>query len=548
MATARAKISNDLPHDQEKHLSFAKPLKIAVIGGGTRCAALLTLLEKNRLREVPIEVVAVADHNPDAPGLKEAKRRGIYTTRDFRKLVNLPEVDLIIELTGNEKLLEEVLPFLPPQVQVLDYAISKLLGEIILLSEGCNECNIELNFTKSFVAALWNSVADRILLIDEDYKIIDINPSMLAILGAKRADVIGRYCYQVMHQSMSPCNTARRPCPLQETLRTGLSAQAIHEHHDPNTGITYYEVVTYPFPHREGEKMMVIEIFRDITSEFKEQVDATTKRIKKNLARLVHEDKMIALGKLVASSVHEINNPISGIHALSKLMYSKLEEGGILTDDDLVEFKNYLALISKESARCGEIVSNLLSFSRQQKMEARKVDINEILRTVLTLCRHRMSLQKIELEEHLSEDLPEVIGDYNHIQQCFINVVFNAIEAMPEGGTLTVRTRYEAEKKKVRVDICDTGCGIPEENISRIFEPFFSTKTDDKGVGLGLSVVYGIMREHRGSIFVDSKPGEGTCFIIRFPEAGVNNNGVLKERNHKKRTPGSGGKKDCSCQ
>ncbi|RLA96795.1 MAG: hypothetical protein DRG83_16970 [Deltaproteobacteria bacterium] len=526
-----------------RSLTFSKPLKIAVIGGGTRCAALLSLLEKDRLRDVPIEIVAVADHNPDAAGFREAKKRGIYTTEDFRELVNFPEVDLIIELTGNEKLLKEVLPYLPPQVQILDYAISKLLGEIILLSEGCHECNVELDFTRNFVAALWNSVADRILLLDEDYKIIDINPSMQSILGAKRSDVIGRYCYQVMHQSLSPCNTAKRPCPLQETLKTGLSAQAIHEHHDPNKGVIYYEVVTYPFPHREGQKMMVIEIFRDITSEVKEQVDATTKRIKKNLARLVHEDKMIALGKLVASSVHEINNPISGIHALSKLMYSKLEEGRTLNEDDLEEFRNYLALISKESARCGEIVSNLLSFSRQQKMEARKVNINEILQTVLTLCRHRMSLQKIELEEELADDLPEVIGDYNHIQQCFINVVFNAIEAMPEGGKLTVRTRYEKEKKKIRIDICDTGCGIPEENISRIFEPFFSTKTDDKGVGLGLSVVYGIIREHRGSIFVDSKVGKGTCFIIRFPEAGPNDNGVLKEKPGKNKKRQSNKKK-----
>ena len=526
-----------------RSLTFSKPLKIAVIGGGTRCAALLSLLEKDRLRDVPIEIVAVADHNPDAAGFREAKKRGIYTTEDFKELVNFPEVDLIIELTGNEKLLEEVLPYLPPQVQILDYAISKLLGEIILLSEGCHECNVELDFTRNFVAALWNSVADRILLLDEDYKIIDINPSMQSILGAKRSDVIGRYCYQVMHQSLSPCNTAKRPCPLQETLKTGLSAQAIHEHHDPNKGVIYYEVVTYPFPHREGQKMMVIEIFRDITSEFKEQVDATTKRIKKNLARLVHEDKMIALGKLVASSVHEINNPISGIHALSKLMYSKLEEGRTLNEEDLEEFRNYLALISKESARCGEIVSNLLSFSRQQKMEARKVNINEILQTVLTLCRHRMSLQKIELEEELADDLPEVIGDYNHIQQCFINVVFNAIEAMPEGGKLTVRTRYEKEKKKIRIDICDTGCGIPEENISRIFEPFFSTKTDDKGVGLGLSVVYGIIREHRGSIFVDSKVGKGTCFIIRFPEAGPNDNGVLKEKPGKNKKRQSNKKK-----
>ena len=232
---------------------------------------------------------------------------------------------------------------------------------------------------------------------------------------------------------------------------------------------------------------------------------------------MVHEDKMIALGKLVASSVHEINNPIAGIHTLARLMLRTLDEDQ-LAADDIEEFRRYLELIAHESSRCGQIVSNLLSFSRQKELERRPVDINDIIRSVVLLCKHRMDLQGIAIHEELDSDLPEITGDYNQIQQCLMNLIFNAMEAMPDGGKLTLRTHFHRKNHMVHVKVSDTGCGIPQENLSAIFEPFFSTKEETKGVGLGLSVVHGIIRDHQGNIYVESEVGMGSTFNIRFPE------------------------------
>jgi signal transduction histidine kinase len=224
---------------------------------------------------------------------------------------------------------------------------------------------------------------------------------------------------------------------------------------------------------------------------------------------------MIALGKLVASAVHEINNPLSGIHALARLMRRQLEDG--LSPQDLETFRYYLGLIDTESARCSSIVSNLLSFSRQQKLEWVFFDLNEVVEKVVLLSKHKMELQHIQLHLELEENLPQMKGDPSQIQQCLINLIFNAMEAMPDGGRLIIRTFHDAWRNQLRLEVEDTGVGIPEDKVSQIFEPFFSTKSQDKGVGLGLSVVYGIIKEHRGSIYVKSDVGKGTNFILRFP-------------------------------
>ena len=304
---------------------------------------------------------------------------------------------------------------------------------------------------------------------------------------------------------------------MKETLKTGLSAHAIHEHLDRQNRPRYLEIFTYPLKNTYDQVNMVFEFYRDITHELESRLERKARQVKKDLAKLVHEDKMIALGKLVASSVHEINNPISGIHTLARLMLRTLEEEKA-SAQDLQEFNRYLKLIAHESARCGQIVSNLLSFARQKEVKLRACNINDIIISVVVLVRHRLQLQNIMIRTLLDPSLPEIIGDNNQIQQCLMNLVFNAMEAMPDGGTLTLATHFNRKNHMVHVKVSDTGCGIPEENLSIIFEPFFSTKEEGKGVGLGLSVVYGIIREHQGTIFVDSKVGSGSTFTIRFPK------------------------------
>jgi len=490
---------------------------IAIIGGGTRCHDLLEMLAHDRFKHLKAKIVAVADIDPEAPGFLFAQQQGIYTTTDYRDLPHLDNLDLIIELTGKEGLLQDLIKNKPPQAQVLDYTISRLISDMVNFKGEYKARERDLDLSQTMINTLFAGIREPLFLLQQDYRILDANEPMLNLLGLPKEEVVGRTCHEISHRSLQPCNTKACHCPMKETLKTGLSAHAIHEHLDRENQPRYLEVLTYPLKNNYDQVDMVFEFYRDITDDLESRLERKAREVKKDLARLVHEDKMIALGKLVASSVHEINNPIAGIHTLAKLMLRTLDEDQ-LEAEDLEQFRRYLELVAHESSRCGQIVSNLLSFSRQKEMVRRPVEINDIIRSVILLCQHRMQLQNIDIQDELDLDLPEITGDYNQIQQCIMNLIFNAMEAMPDGGKLTLNTSFKRKSRMVHINISDTGCGIPEENLSVIFEPFFSTKEESQGVGLGLSVVYGIIREHQGKIYVESEVGTGSTFTIRFPK------------------------------
>lgn len=231
-------------------------------------------------------------------------------------------------------------------------------------------------------------------------------------------------------------------------------------------------------------------------------------------AKILHQDKMMSLGRLAASVVHEINNPLSGILNYARLMKRILERGRP-DDEQLEKFRRHLELIDTETSRCSRIVSNLLSFSRHSRIEFTDVDIRELLERSALLSRHKLELQNVTLDVATAPDLPRVRGDANQLQQCIINLVFNALDAMPQGGRLELSATPESTAVVVRVR--DTGPGIDPDILAHIFEPFFTTKKEGHGTGLGLSTVYGIVERHGGTVDVHSRPGDGTAFTITLP-------------------------------
>jgi len=232
--------------------------------------------------------------------------------------------------------------------------------------------------------------------------------------------------------------------------------------------------------------------------------------------KLIQEDRMISLGKLVASSAHEINNPIQGVLTFSHLILDILNKEAP-GSADLNSIKKHVTLMSQELERCGTIVSGLLSFARESSVEYLKTDINEVLKAVITLVRHKMKLHDITLNLSLSP-LPVIIsGDANQLQQCFLNLIFNAIEAIETFGEINIYSKFDPSGNKALIEIHDTGCGIPEEYIDHIFDPFFTTKQEGEGTGLGLSIVYGVVKNHRGNIKTESSKGQGSIFILTFP-------------------------------
>ncbi len=233
-------------------------------------------------------------------------------------------------------------------------------------------------------------------------------------------------------------------------------------------------------------------------------------------ARLLHQDKMISLGRLAASVVHEINNPLAGVLNYARLML-KIMKRGPLTEEYQDKFSSYLNLMENETDRCSKIVSSLLAFSRKSELDFTEVSINELVEKCLMLSGHKLKLSNIALERQLYDGLPMVRGDYNQLQQSIINLIFNSIDAMPQGGKLLVTTAHNPKDRVVSIQVKDTGCGIGREDLPHIFEPFFTTKSEGQGLGLGLSMVEGIIERHKGSINVVSELGKGTTFTLKLP-------------------------------
>ena len=223
--------------------------------------------------------------------------------------------------------------------------------------------------------------------------------------------------------------------------------------------------------------------------------------------QLLQAEKLSSLGLLAAGIAHEVNTPITGISSYTQMLLKETPESD--------RRKRVLEKIEKQTFRAAEIVNGLLNFARMNGSEFKALDVNNLIHESLLLLEHQLRQNHIQIESEYDRSLPHVYGNGGKLQQVFINLFLNARDAMPSGGALSVKTGMN--DSMVMVDIWDTGVGISQENIKRIYDPFFTTKTTGKGTGLGLAVTYGILQEHGGRIFVDSSPGTGTHFKIKLP-------------------------------
>jgi two-component system, NtrC family, sensor kinase len=255
-----------------------------------------------------------------------------------------------------------------------------------------------------------------------------------------------------------------------------------------------------------------------LTQQLESKVEERTEQLKAANLKLLQSDRMASLGKLSASVAHEINNPISGILNLSMLLQRILQDDGV-PSGRVEEFRRYLSQVVNETTRVGRIVSDLLTFSRQAKPRVTRASLNGIIKTTLTLVAHKLEQGRIDVQLDLQEDLPPILCDNSQIQQVVMNLVMNGAEAMQNKGRgrLFVSTRVVENGMDVLLVVKDEGEGISSENLPRIFDPFFTTKEAGKSIGLGLTVVYGIVTAHGGDIQVDSETGLGTTFRVTLP-------------------------------
>jgi two-component system NtrC family sensor kinase len=246
-------------------------------------------------------------------------------------------------------------------------------------------------------------------------------------------------------------------------------------------------------------------------------IKAAYQDLKEIQEQIVWTEKLASLGKLAATIAHEINNPLAGVLNYIRLIIKQLSRNNF-SHEKFENILRYLKIMESETARCGDIVKDLLAFARRTKITMESNRIEDIINKTLNLISHELEIKELQLKTNIAPNLPKVKCDFKQIQQVLLNLMYNASEAMPSGGTLTITAnRVNGAKALLEVTISDTGCGISEKDMENIFEPFFTTKEEGKGVGLGLSVVYGIIARHNGTIAVESEPGKGSTFKVRLP-------------------------------
>ncbi|WP_051328332.1 hybrid sensor histidine kinase/response regulator [Desulfatirhabdium butyrativorans] len=384
--------------------------------------------------------------------------------------------------------------------QIIDYTA--------LLEHENAKTSQELLANLTFQKNLIESAMDGIVGVEPGGSVRIFNHAMEKLLSENRVDVIGKLSLAGL---FAPGAYERFMEDLESERHGGKNRLALYE-------TQLMDGAGKPVPVQVSAVVLpdatdgpgIVCYFRDLRD---------LRRLEQELAdqtRILHQDKMMSLGRLAASVVHEINNPLAGILNYIRLMMRRLEKP-LPDPQSLDKVRKDLDVVFRETERCSKIVSNLLLFSRKSEPVFSEVDIRELIDRCMLLSGHKLEMSRIQWAISLAADLPRISGDMNQLQQALINLIFNAIDAMPAGGKLQIEARTAEDEHAVALVVSDTGTGISPADMPHIFEPFFSTKAEGYGVGLGLSTVYGIVERHGGKIDVESTPGAGTTFTLRLP-------------------------------
>jgi len=358
----------------------------------------------------------------------------------------------------------------------------------------------EIEEQRRFITLVIDCLPVGLYVVDREYRIQIWNRKReMGTQGLRRDEVVGRPVFEVL--TRQPAEQLREE--FDDVFRTGHSRQMELE----VAGVSetkYYRISKIPM-RQDGETIThVITIGEDVTEAHVAQ------------QRILQSEKLAAIGQLAAGIMHEINNPLATIGACVAALENRLEdEVPAAAQAGMVE---YLQIIDKEVQRCEGIVDGLLDFSRPKGKAKGEVNVSTILEDTLFLLKHHERFRKIEVSRELAEDLPTLHANAEQLIQVFMAIMLNALDAMEEGGALSVRSHLgTVHPDEVEVEIEDNGAGISRLDLPKIFEPFYTTKPPGRGTGLGLSVCYGIVAEHGGRIEVESQPTRGSLFRVYLP-------------------------------
>ena len=599
-------------------------MNTVIIGGGKGCRAIIKLTLGEYLTELPLEIMCVADPDQDAPGLLFAREHGIATTADMNSALATPDMEMVIELTGQDRILRKIYEVIPTGVKVIDHVTAHVFWDVARAREDerrhverLERLEQRLANEKQFLQNVVDNIPDLLLVLDRNKRVLRTNRNFRHFAGVTIEDSVGKVCTELLggtplsewaqatHQVLDdvlltgevhseirftpPPHEAywevartpfkneageveyilcswhritelvmlqreiesqqqqfksfidsahdwisikdlegryiivnpacarffgRRPSDfigkraeeMLEPYRSRMINQHDQEVIDSDRHHTYDEVyqqdgrdrhfqtVRFPLKDYKGSTIGVCTIARDVTSE---------KELSEQLTQAV---KLAGIGKLAAGVAHEINNPLTGVLAFAE------DLGDELADDD--PHKSDVEVIIRETLRCRNIVRNLLDFAKQDAPRLEEIQPVEVVDQALMLVKKLPEFRNITIVWDPPDGVPPILGDVRQLQQVILNLMLNAADAMQGKGTISLRVTYEHRAGRCVISVEDSGPGIPENLVDKIFEPFFSTKDTN---GLGLAVSWGIVERHRGSMEVDTGEEGGAVFRIVLP-------------------------------
>jgi len=358
---------------------------------------------------------------------------------------------------------------------------------------------------RDILPQLIDAMADAVVVLDAQRRIVAANRRYVEAFGVSQPDVLGSFCQEALHCPES-ADTPDGHCSACQAFQTGAPVRRVRTvPSGASRAPRRWEATFNPVAGPDGKIGHIIEVWRDITDRSHLE------------AQLSHSERLASLGSLAAGVAHEVNNPLASVLASVDSMQRWLQRTP-LDEQARAEAQAVLSACEREIARVRETSDKLMLLAQPQSVKPTWVSLEQAAADTLSLLSNQMRKQSVRNEAGLAGNLPLIWAKEGAVRSICMNLMLNAVQAMPGGGTLEVRTRLEGEH--VILEVADTGPGIPDDIAERIWDPFFTTKPTGKGTGLGLSITRGQVERHGGSIRAENRPGGGTMFVVELPVRG----------------------------
>ncbi len=479
------------------------PLKVALIGGGKACADLLTLLVEERLGRLSLEILGVADPNPEAPGIRQARQLGIFTTSDFIQLYQLPGLNLIIELTGSTQVRERMIRTKPLEISSIDHRGARLLWDLIQIEAEKVQLQSaeialeeEVRRHQEYLENILAHSSDMIITTDLDGRIVTFNPGGERMLGYSRAEIIGHRIEEIWE------NPENRKQLLAEVRARGAVNNFPAVLRTQSGPLVEISLSLSLLRDQEGHLLGTVGISKDVTEE---------NRLRR---QLIENERLAAIGQTVAGISHCMKNILNGLKGGSYLVNTGLKK------DDRALLEEGWQNVQQGIERISKLSLDMLGYCRDRTPALSPVDPLQLIRDTVNVVHQAARMEGIEIITRGDEGFSFLL-DASALFRGLMNLIMNAIEACREkeylpGEAPRVEVFFEPAESDLVFQVRDNGIGMDEEIQRNLFTRFFTTK-ESQGTGLGLPVTEKLVKEQGGRLTVESSPGKGSAFTIRLP-------------------------------